>query len=289
MLDEVIDVNCVFGRDHYRHLIEVLIPSLRIATKKKIRFNVLNYAGPSEFDIFTDTIEGVVVRVLNNESGEAIGFAEAHNILAANCSQQYFVIINPDCYLHDNAIDALIERYHSSPSLVGIVEGRQWPFEHPKEYDPLDLTTPWASGAFCLFNNELYKKIGGMDARFFLYLEDVDVSWRMWLEGALVLYEPKAVTTHFTGGFFYRGDLVENEKYYSIRNFVLLMRKFYGQEGEKRAISMISVHPDQDLVKACIDDINQNFKNFEALDDVDLSKFPKIKVIGFNQYHEIRS
>lgn len=289
MLDEIVDVNCVFGRDHFRHLIEVLIPSLRLATQKKVRFNVINYAGASETDIFLDNVDNVTVRLFTNESEKAIGFAEAHNILASKCSQQYFVIINPDCYLHNNAIDALIERYLKSSSPVGIVEGRQWPFEHPKEYDPLDLTTPWASGAFCLYNNELYKKIGGMDERFFLYLEDVDISWRMWLEGGLVLYEPKAVTTHFTGGFFYRDDLLENEKYYSIRNFVLLMRKFYGKEGEKRAISMLSAHPDPDVVKACIDDIKHNFTHFEALSDINLSKFPKIKVTGFNQYHEIRS
>lgn len=289
MSEPIIDVNCVFGRDHHRHLVEVLIPSLFSASRRNIRFNVINYAGPSELDEFPAETRNVTVRLFKQETGKAIGFAEAHNILAAQTSSRVFIIINPDCIMHEAAIDFLIERYYKAPGTVGLVEGRQWPFEHPKEYDPLDLTTPWASGAFCLFNTEMYKKIGGMDERYFLYLEDVDISWRMWLEGAAVLYEPRSVITHFTGGYFYRDDLLENEKYYSIRNFVLLMRKFYGEEGEQKAIFMLSSFPDQEIVKACLEDIEENFADFQPLNNVNFSKAPKIKVTGINQFHEIRS
>ncbi|GLU26091.1 hypothetical protein Brsp01_13240 [Brucella sp. NBRC 12950] len=222
------------------------------------------------------------------ETGGPIGFAEAHNILAKGIAEPLFIIINPDCILHDGAIDMLIERYNATKKPVGIVEGRQWPFEHPKEYDPLDLTTPWASGAFCLFDAEQYRKIGGMDERFFLYLEDVDISWRMWLQGASVIYEPRAVATHFTGGYFYRDDLVENEKFYSIRNFILLSRKFFGKEGEEKAIKMLRNFSDQEVVSASLRDIRDNFEAFEPLKDLDLMKFPQIKVTGINQFHEVR-
>lgn len=289
MRDETIDVNCVFGRDHYRHLNEILIPSLAKATTRKVRFNVVNYAGPSALDVFPKTLSGIDISLIQQETGKAIGFAEAHNILARCVRSPVFVIINPDCVLHDGAIDRLIERYNATKKPVGIVEGRQWPFEHPKEYDPLDMTTPWASGAFCLFDTELYRSIGGMDERFFLYLEDVDVSWRMWLQGASVVYEPRAVTTHFTGGYFYRDDLLENEKFYSIRNFILLSRKFFGKEGEDRALEMLKNFPDKEVVEASIIDVNENFQEFSPIEDIDLTKTPQIKVTGINQFHEVRS
>ncbi|NKW80872.1 glycosyltransferase family 2 protein [Ochrobactrum pecoris] len=183
----------------------------------------------------------------------------------------------------------MIDRYDATKKPVGIVEGRQWPFEHPKEYDPLDLTTPWASGAFCLFDTELYRSIGGMDERFFLYLEDVDVSWRMWLRGASVVYEPRAVTTHFTGGYFYRNDLVENEKFFSIRNFILLSRKFFGEEGEEKALEMLKDFPDKEVVAAAVKDVNENFQSLRHIEGIDLTKAPQIKVTGINQFHEIRS
>lgn len=288
MLNDVIDVNCVFGRDHHRHLNEILIPSLVKATSKRIRFNVINYAGPSELDSFTNISPTVEVSVSRQETGEAIGFAEAHNILARKIVAPAFIIINPDCILHDGAIDVLIDRYNATSKPVGIVEGRQWPFEHPKEYDPLDLTTPWASGAFCLFDSEQYRTIGGMDERFFLYLEDVDISWRMWLQGASVIYEPRAVATHFTGGYFYRDDLLENEKFYSVRNFILLSRKFFGKDGEEKAIEMLKSFPDQEVVLASLSDIQENFAEFEPLKNLDLKKFPQIKVTGINQFHEVR-
>ncbi|NKC48716.1 hypothetical protein HED54_12060 [Ochrobactrum anthropi ATCC 49188] len=168
MLNQAIDVNCVFGRDHHRHLNEILIPSLLKATKRNIRFNVVNYAGPSDLDVFLDVSERIEVSVVRQETGAAIGFAEGHNLLAKNAQSTVFVIINPDCILHDSAIDRLIDRYAATKKPVGIVEGRQWPFEHPKEYDPLDLTTPWASGAFCLLTrNSIVQLAGWMSVSFF--------------------------------------------------------------------------------------------------------------------------
>lgn len=289
MFNNLIDVNCVFGRDHYRHLKEVLIPSLRSATKMKVRFNLINYAGPSFLDQVPTDQPNIEIQIYSHDANKAIGFAEAHNILAKHVISPAFVIINPDCILHEGAIDTLIDRYMVAQKPVGIVEGRQWPFEHPKEYDPLDLTTPWASGAFCLFNTNLYRSIGGMDERYFLYLEDVDISWRMWLQGASVVYEPRAVTSHFTGGYFYRNDLLENEKFFSIRNFILLSRKFFGEDGEKRALEMLREFPDKEVVAASIMDVNENFQSFYPLKDIDLSKTPQIKVTGINQFHEVRS
>lgn len=290
LADDIINVNCVFGRGHHRHLLELLIPSLQLATSRPVRFNVMNYAGPSHLDQFPGGMANIDIRVFEQTRGRAIGFAEAHNLMADHCSQSdFFIIINPDCVLHEGAIDVLIDRYHQAEKPVGIVEGRQWPFEHPKEYDPVRLTTPWASGAFCLFDRAIYQRIGGMDDRFFLYLEDVDISWRMWLAGASVIHEPKAVTTHFTGGYFYRDDLLENEKYYSIRNFILILRKFFGPKGEEKAQAMLKEFPDQELVRACLADIQANFSDFLPLSDLDVRKYPQIKVTGINLFHEIRT
>lgn len=289
MIDNKIDINCVFGANHRSHINDVLLPSLKRATDRKVRFNVLNYEGKTGLDIASKENLNVEVNVCKENYKHPIGFAEAHNILASKVENPCFIIINPDCIFHDSSIDNLLESYkNQSKNPVGIVEGRQWPFEHPKEYSELTLKTPWASGAFCLFDTELYKKIGGMDERFFLYLEDVDISWRMWIEGASVIYEPSAVVTHFTGGQFYRGDIVENEKYYSIRNFLLIMRKFFGRSGEERALKMLDTFPEKELVSAAISDVNQNFKDFKPLENINIEKYDQIKVTGINTFHKVR-
>lgn len=289
MVDNIIDINCVFGANHCNHINNVLLASLERATSKKVRFNVINYEGNLDLKILSEKNSKIQVNNYTHNYKSFIGFAEAHNILASKVENPCFVIINPDCILHDEAVDRLFQTYTKKiKNTVGIVEGRQWPFEHPKEYNKLTLKTPWASGAFCLFNTEIYKKINGMDERFFLYLEDVDISWRMWIEGASVLYEPSAVVTHFTGGYFYRPDLIENEKYYSIRNFILISRKFFGSDGEKKALNLLKSFPDKELASAAIEDVNQNFKDFKPLENIDVEKYEQIKITGINLFHKVR-
>ena len=75
-----------------------------------------------------------------------------------------------------------------------------------------------------------------MDELYFLYAEDVDLSWRAWLKGYRVLYEPAAQIIHFTNGRFERDDLISNEQYYGLRNFILISRKFFGKKGEESAV-----------------------------------------------------
>jgi GT2 family glycosyltransferase len=247
----------------------------------------MNYDGRSDAAIESGVRHGInIVNIARNDKG-VLGFAEAHNILFNRAvSGDCFVIVNPDCIAQPGAVDALVERYRASPGAY-IVEGRQWPFEHPKEFDPLTFETPWASGAFQLIDSLFYRSVGGMEERYFLYMEDVDLSWQAWLRGGRVLYEPAAAIMHFSGGNYYREDIVSNELYYSIRNFVLLCRKFFGRHGDERARKMMKAHPDRDLVALAFDDLDQNFRDFEPADYATRSH-PRVKVTGLCQFHEMR-
>lgn len=51
-------------------------------------------------------------------------------------------------------------------------------------------------GAAALLTREAYEDAGGFDERFFMYYEDLDLSWRLRLRGWRVLYEPAAVVEH---------------------------------------------------------------------------------------------
>ena len=280
-------VNCVYGDDHVRHLEDVLIPSLAEASKQTVQFNCINYDGTSDRTVLAGERHGVRVLNLDNTADVAIGFAEGHNTLfLARRPDRFFISINPDCIPQPGCIDALVARYRSAQD-AAIVEGRQWPFEHPKEFDPVTLETPWASGAFQLIDAEFYRSIGGMDARYFLYLEDVDLSWQAWLRGLRVYYEPEAVVIHFSGSPFYRSDLVENEMYFSIRNFILISRKFFGFEGERKAMELARNHPDEKLVTLAMGDIAENFKDFGPSEYVG-KEDPRVKILGFCCFHEMR-
>ena len=77
-----------------------------------------------------------------------------------------------------------------------LVEAIQFPVEHPKEYNPYTLSTPWASGACLLITKEIFEELGGFDEEFFMYCEDVDLSWRCRASGIPVKLCPTALFLH---------------------------------------------------------------------------------------------
>jgi GT2 family glycosyltransferase len=52
------------------------------------------------------------------------------------------------------------------------------------------------SGGAAAFRTEAVKQVGGFPARFFLYYEDTDLSWRLRLADWRIGYEPDAVVAH---------------------------------------------------------------------------------------------
>ena len=123
------------------------------------------------------------------------GTSKGHNILAENCSSDYIQIMNPDIILSPNFFDAIMEPFNNSN--VGIVEARQVPIEHPKEYDAETGETGWASMACVVVPAMLFRRLHGLDEKcFFIYCGDVDFSWRVRLEGKIVIYQPQAVVFH---------------------------------------------------------------------------------------------
>ena len=57
-------------------------------------------------------------------------------------------------------------------------------------------TVAFGCGAAVALRMSAVREVGGMDPRFFLYYEDVDLSWRLQLAGWSVRYEPSAVVVH---------------------------------------------------------------------------------------------
>lgn len=285
---ETVTVQCVYGASHLKHINECLIPSLARSTSRPVKLTTINYDPSSTSRIESGKRFDIDVVDIENRSKEKTGFSENHNTLFnANAPKDHFVIINPDCIANQDCIDLLIERKATAPR-VGIVEGRQWPFEHPKEYDPLSLETPWASGAFALIDAPFYRSIGGMDDTYFLYMEDVDLSWQAWLNGYSVIYEPASTVAHFSGGRFYRGDIVSPEHYLSLRNFIILMKKFFGEEGEKRAIDLVKQFHDRELAGMAIFEYETVFKT--SVKPIYAGrKHKQVKVLGLNQFHRLRS
>jgi len=57
----------------------------------------------------------------------------------------------------------------------------------------------WVSGAFMLVRRQAWEEVGGFDPRYFMYMEDVDLCWRLGRAGWRVVYEPSAQVVHEGG------------------------------------------------------------------------------------------
>ena len=55
-------------------------------------------------------------------------------------------------------------------------------------------------GASLLLRKTMLNEIGLFDEKFFMYYEDVDLSWRAWIGGWKVLYAPDAICKHIHCG-----------------------------------------------------------------------------------------
>lgn len=67
------------------------------------------------------------------------------------------------------------------------------------QYDsPSDVF--WATGACLAVRSEVYRRLGGLDDRFFAHMEEIDLCWRMQLEGWKVTVVPESTVYHVGGG-----------------------------------------------------------------------------------------
>jgi GT2 family glycosyltransferase len=127
-----------------------------------------------------------------------VGFGNAMNrlmtIAFADSATKWFLCLNPDGTLHRNALRELLVMSGEHP--YSLIEARQFPEEHNKPYDAETFETPWASGACLLICYDIFKKIGGFDPNFFMYLEDVDFSWRARSAGFSIKIAPRAIFGH---------------------------------------------------------------------------------------------
>lgn len=57
----------------------------------------------------------------------------------------------------------------------------------------------WVSGACFVIRRRLFEGLGGFDESYFMYLEDVDLCWRVWRSGWRVRFEPAATVMHVQG------------------------------------------------------------------------------------------
>ncbi len=180
------------------------------------------------------------VRLIRNEN---TGYAGGNNRGAEIASGDYLVFLNPDTIVMPGALSALVaslttsQEYALSTACIVFMDrpevintcgntihytgltycrGAGRPvgdYAMPAEVDAV-------SGAAFAIRREVFEQLGGFDERFFMYVEDTDLSLRARLAGYRCLYVPDAVVKHD-----YRPAYSPNKAFYLERNRHLMLLK----------------------------------------------------------------
>jgi GT2 family glycosyltransferase len=171
------------------------------------------------------------VRVI--ELPDNAGFARANNLGAAAARGRFLLLLNPDTVVGDTALERLLGALaaHPEAAIAGprlVDEGGRpelsfgpplGPWGELKQKTLLSLynrrmgaavryverTTrtagprAWVSGACLLVRRADWDAVGGLDERFFMYTEDVDLCASVRARGRLVWFAPEAEVQHLRG------------------------------------------------------------------------------------------
>ena len=170
------------------------------------------------------------------ENKKNTGFGKANNQALSNASGEYILFLNPDTILAEDTLAICLSFLMSNANAgavgVRMVDGRGEFLKESKRGFPY----PWAafcrmsglsalfpnskffssyyqghlpegqtnkvdvlSGAFMLVKNDILDKIGGFDEQFFMYAEDIDLSYRIQQAGYINYYIADTSIIHFKG------------------------------------------------------------------------------------------
>lgn len=162
--------------------------------------------------------------------GANLGHSGGCNRLAQMTDCQELLFLNPDSYVAPSALRELLGEFRRRGAVAA--DGRQIPLEHPKWFSPVSGRTSWVSGACLLVSHDWFEKVQGFDEEFFWsYVNDVDLSWRLRLQGGELIHVPTAVFFHDkklgVGGSV---QLTATEEYFSALGRLNLAHRYMRQD-----------------------------------------------------------
>jgi GT2 family glycosyltransferase len=217
----------------------------------------LRYGDASEKPILTQEQVEAIQKKFEKEidfNYQVFGFnsgsAKGQNLLGLGTNADYILIMNPDIIVSPRFFIEMI--YPFENTAVGLVEARQTPIEHHKQYDPTSMLTDWSTGACSLVPTKVFEAIDGYDSdTFFMYCDDVDFSWRVRLLGYQLYYQPLAPVYHakrLSHNAAWKPTAAE--EYYSAEAAILMAHKWSNPERVKKLLRIYSESANKNLNKA---------------------------------------
>ncbi|GAA3626838.1 glycosyltransferase family 2 protein [Flavivirga jejuensis] len=195
------------------------------------------------------------INLIENEVN--LGFSIGNNIGVSQAEGEYVCILNPDTVVAEDTFSKLL-KFSEDKEKLGIVgcklingagsflpeSKRNVPyveaafkkmFGNSKDYYANHLEENEVGkvdvlvGAFMFLKRDIYKAIGGFDEDYFMYGEDIDLSYRVFKAGYNNYYYGASSVIHF------KGESTLKDKYYA-RRFYGAMQIFYKKHFKKNIL-----------------------------------------------------
>jgi|YNPNPStandDraft_1061719.scaffolds.fasta_scaffold77505_2 GT2 family glycosyltransferase len=157
------------------------------------------------------------VLVIRNHAN--LGFGHGSNLGAQCATGEYLVFLNPDTIVEPGWLDTLLAVLEADTQ-VGLATSKILLLADPERINTCGNVVHYTgvtlcrgagfhksafqetgevdavSGAAFAIKRKVFEELGGFDERFFLYMEDTDLSWRARLAGYKCLYVPQSIVYH---------------------------------------------------------------------------------------------
>lgn len=196
---------------------------------------------------------------------ENYGFAEGYNKAIKQTQYKYTILLNSDVEVTEDWTRPLLDfmrrnsdvgalqpkirswkertKFEYAGAAGGYLDKLGYPYcrgrlfdsieEDHGQYDGKVVDICWASGAALMVRTDIYLKVGGLDARFFAHMEEIDLCCRIHGAGYRVVTVPDAMVFHVGGASLAQGN--PKKTYLNFRNNLLLLHKNMPiKEGRKK-------------------------------------------------------
>lgn len=201
------------------------------SSKTSFSYEIIVIDNNSEEDVQSLTAVAPFIQVI--QLTKNVGFAAANNIGAKQARGECLLFLNSDTRVEENTLEDALSFLHSHKQYSGgtckimLPDGsldyachRGFPsiwasctyflglerlFPHSTFFGQYHMTyldinsihpISVVSGAFLLIYKSVYDKLQGFDESFFMYGEDIDLCYRLYLAGKLLFYNPMSKIIH---------------------------------------------------------------------------------------------
>ena len=191
----------------------------------------------------------------NKENG---GFAKGYNdgLKQIKSKYEYYVLLNSDVEVTKNWVEPIIsmldldktiaacqpkvlaykskEKFEHAGACGGFMDINGYPFCRGRQFsyvekDENQYNNPreifWATGACMFVRVEAFQKLEGFDEDYFAHMEEIDLCWRMKLQGMKIMVNPQSTVYHLGGGTL--NYLSPRKVYLNFRNSLFTLYKNY--------------------------------------------------------------